>query len=230
MQFLIFIPALLVFLYMLYRFVKDDYIFIRKGISLEQSFDIAFITLWSSLLSSRIFYLLFHLYPGENFLFDFFSLHKGGFSLTGAIIGGTLAIYLIGKYDRLPLGRLSDFLSLAFLYTLPLVFLSDAVIAGKEKTLFAFLNAAIYFVLLLFFAQFLYPKILNRTIKEGFLAILFLFLFSLISLITSLLVSLQHIQNIISPENITLCLFLIFNIVLLIKQVRSSHARRAIVR
>src|SRR6266568_4274147 len=120
MQLLLFIPALLVFLYALFRLVKDDYIFIRKGISLEQSFDIAFITVW----------------------------------------GG----------------------------------------------LFFFLNAIIYFVLLLFFVQFLYPKIMNRSLKEGVLAIVFLLLFSLIALTISLLTSLKNIQSFINPENIILTL------------------------
>jgi prolipoprotein diacylglyceryltransferase len=229
MQVLIFIPALLLFLYELYRLVKDDYIFIRKGISLEQSFDIAFITLWVSLFTSRILYLFFHFYAGENMFFDFFSFKRGGFSLTGAIIGGTIAIYLIGKYKKVPLGRLCDFLSLSFLYTLPLVFLANAIFVGRAGLLSIFLNAIIYFVLLLFFVQFLYPKIMNRTLKEGTLSILFLLLFSLITLATSLLVSLYSIKNFINPENVTLVLLFIFSISLLIKQERSStHSRRTL--
>lgn len=231
MQFLIFIPALLVFLYALYRFVKDDYIFIRKGISLEQSFDIAFITLWVSLFVSRILYLLFHIYQGENIFYDFFTLQKGGFSLTGAVIGGIIAVYLISKYKRVPLGRLFDFLSLSFLYSLPLVFLLNAIFAVKNELLSIFLNAIIYFVLLIFFVQFLYPKILNRTIREGMLAILFLLLFSLIALTTSLLTSLKNIQSFINPENITLAALFVFSLTMLIKQERSaSHTRRPIVK
>lgn len=230
MQFLLFIPALVLFLYELYRLVKDDYIFIRKGISLEQSFDIAFITLWVSLFVSRILYLVFHINSVGNIFYDFFSFKNNGFSLTGAIIGGTLAIYLLGKYKKIPLGRICDFLSLSFLYTLPLVFLGNAFFVTKDQLLSVFLNAIIYFVLLLFFVQFLYPKIMNRTLKEGMLATLFLLLFSLITLITSLLVSLKDIQSFINPENITSSLLFIVSIVLLIKQERSSRNRRAVVR
>lgn len=230
MQFLFYIPALILFLYELYRLVKDDYIFIRKGISLEQSFDIAFITLWVSLFMSRLLYLLFHISSGDNIFLDFFSTKKGGFSLTGAIIGGIIAIYLLGKYRKIPLGRICDFLSLAFLYTLPLVFLANVFSVTKYQLLSVFLNAIIYFVLLLFFVQFLYPKIMNRTLKEGMLAILFLLLFSLIALTTSLLVSLKHIQSFINPENVTLSLLFILSIVLLIKQERFSHNRRALVK
>jgi len=230
MQILLFLPALFLFLYILYRLVKDDYIFIRKGISLEQSFDIAFITLWVSLFSSRLLFLLFHLYPGQNILFDFFSLNKGGFSLTGAIIGGMIVVYLTGRYKRVPLGRLSDFLSLSFSYALPLLFLSDAIFVKKSELLFVFLNAVVYFILLLFFVQFLYPKVMNRTIKEGLLSLVFLLAFSLISLITSLLISLKQIQNFINPENIILAAIFIFSLVLFIKLERSSHTRRMIIK
>lgn len=230
MQVLIFIPSLLLFLYVLYRMVKDDYIFIRKGISLEQSFDIAFTTLWVSLFTSRFFYLLCHLYVGQNFLFDFFTPNKGGFSLTGAVIGGIFVVYVISRYKRVPLGRLSDFLCISFLYTLPLLFLSEALFVRGSALLFVFLNAVVYFILLLFFIQFLYPRVMNRSIKEGFLAILFLLCFSFIALMTSLLTSLKHIQNIASIENVILFALFIFCLVLIIRLERSSHNRRTVVR
>ncbi len=225
MQISLFLPALLLFLYALYRLVKDDYVFIRKGISLEESFDIAFIILWSSLFAARLLFLLFH-YTSQNIVLDFFSIKQGGFSLTGAVIGGTLAIYVIGKQKRLPIGRLSDFLSLSFLYSLPLVFLGNALFATKNEQLSVFLNAIVYFVLLLFFIQFLYPKIMNRTIREGTLAVLFLVLFSVIAMITSFLSLLKNVQNFISPENIALFLLFLFSIVLLIKKEKQSLTGR----
>jgi len=228
MQILLFIPALLVFLYALYRLVKDDYIFIRKGISLEQAFDIAFITLWAGLFTSRTLYLLFHLHKGENFFVDYFSLTNGGLSLTGAVLGGTCAIYLISKYKRLPLGRLGDFLSLSFLYALPLLFLANAVLVKKNELLLVFLNGIVYFVLLLFFMQFLYPKVLNRTLREGMMAILFLLLFSLIALLSSLLISLNNINAFITPENVILVFLFILSIILLIKQERISSRTRTV--
>lgn len=230
MQILLFIPALLVFLYAFYRLVKDDYIFIRKGISLEQAFDFAFITLWVGLFMSRALYLLFNLHNGENFFIDFFSVKNSGLSLTGAILGGSLAVFLISKFKRSPLGRLGDFLCLSFLYSLPLLFLANAIIAKKNELLLVFLNAIVYFVLLLFFMQFLYPKVMNRTLREGVMAILFLLLFSIIALTTSLLISLKNIQTFINPENAILALLFILSMVLLIKQERQSSRSRNAVR
>lgn len=53
MHILILIPAFLIFLYVIYKIVKDDYIFIRRNISLEQVFDIVFIIALICLIFSR---------------------------------------------------------------------------------------------------------------------------------------------------------------------------------
>jgi prolipoprotein diacylglyceryltransferase len=230
MQILLFIPALLVFLYALYRLVKDDYIFIRKGISLEQSFDFAVISLLSGLIVSRSFYLLFHLHKGENFFVDFFSFKNGGLSLTGVVIGAACAIYLISKYKKLPLSRLNDFLSLSFLYSLPLVFLGNAFLVKSGQLLLIFLNAIIYFVLLLFFIQFLYPKVMNRTLREGMIAILFLLFFSFTALIMSLLTTLKNIYTFVNAENIILIGVIFVSIILLLRQARNSSRSRSVIR
>jgi prolipoprotein diacylglyceryltransferase len=227
MQLLILIPSLLVFLYSLYRLVKDDYVFIRKGISLEQSYDIAFVTLWVSLIFSRLFYLLFHLQSGKNIFLQFFSFTQGGFSLIGAILGGILALLFIGRYKRVPLGRLSDFMSLSFMFALPLGFLANAIFVTKGELLFTFLSAVLYFLLMMFFVQFLKPKLMSRTMKEGTLSILFLLFFSVISLVVSLLSSLKNIPEMLTGQNFATLGLLIFSIILLIKEERpfSRHRR-----
>ncbi len=227
MELAILIPALLVFLYSLYRLVKDDYVFIRKGILLEQSYDIAFIILWISLFFSRAFFLLFNYQPGKNIFFQFFSINEGGFSLLGAIIGGMIAMYFIGRYKKVPLGRLSDFLSLSFLFALPVGFLTSALLVNRSELLFTLLSAVLYFLLILFFVQFLYPRILSRTLKEGMLSILFLLFFSLISLLTTFLVSLKNIAAYVNSHTITLFILLIFSLILLFKEAKpfSQHRR-----
>jgi prolipoprotein diacylglyceryltransferase len=228
MELLVLLPALLIFLFSLYRLVKDDYIFIRKGISLEQSYDISFITLWVSLFFSKLLYVLFHFSNKQNIFVQFFSIKNGEFSLIGAIIGGVIALYIFSKYKKMPLGRMSDFFSLSFLYALPVGLLANAIFVSKNQLLYVFLNVIIYFVVVLFFVQFLYPKILNRTIKEGMLSILFLLFFSTISLLTSLLSSLKDIQTFLTAQNgVTLLLFF-FSIFLLIKEHSSSPSRRSL--
>ena len=69
MQIFILIPAFCFFLYYIYKLVKDDYVFIRKNISLEQVFDITFIVTWSSLFFSRLFFFIFHPVMRQNPIF-----------------------------------------------------------------------------------------------------------------------------------------------------------------
>src|SRR5262245_59018409 len=102
MELLVIIPALLIFLYSLYKLSGDDHVLIRKNISLEQMFDVAFGTLWISLLVSRIYFFLVDQKLINNFFVAFFTT-KGGLSLAGAVVGGICALYGIGKYKKIPL-------------------------------------------------------------------------------------------------------------------------------
>lgn len=228
MELVVLIPAALVFLYSLYRLVKDDYVFIRKGISLEQSFDIAFITLWISLFFSRLFDMFFHFQRDKNILAQFFSLPDGGFSVIGAIIGGVIALLLLGKYKRIPLGRIADFFTLSFLFALPVGFLGSALVVQRSELLFTLLNAVLFFLLLIFFIQFLKPRLMSRALKEGTISILFLFFFSFITLFSSVLTSLDNVQQyLLDPSTISTAVLLIFSILLYIKEERPfTHTRR----
>src|ERR1035437_4214204 len=105
MKYLLLIPSFLVFLYCLYKMVKDDYLFIRRNISLEQVFDIGFSITFISLLFSRLFYYIYQPVTGDIFLVSYFSFQKGGLSLFGAVIGGVIGLFFIGKYKKVPLGR-----------------------------------------------------------------------------------------------------------------------------
>lgn len=187
MQFLVLLPAFFVVLYALYKLTKDDYVFIRRNISHEQMFDIAFIVMWVSLIFARIVYFIYHPITDKNIFLTFFSPGEGGFSLIGAVLGGILGLYIIGKYRRVPLGRLFDFFTLAFLIALPVGFLGSAILFRSLELYFILGNAAVYLLLTISFMKFLYPKLLNRTMKEGSISIFFLLFFSLISFVVSLI-------------------------------------------
>ena len=230
MELVVLIPAVFVFLYSLYRLVKDDYVFIRKGISLEQSFDIAFITLWISLFFSRLLDMFFHYQINKNIILQFFSIKDGGFSLIGAIIGGVIALFIMGKYKRIPLGRVSDFFTLSFLFALPIGFLGSAILAERNQLLYTFLNAIFFFLLMIFFVQFLKPKLMSRSLKEGTISILFLLFFAIITLLSTLIASLNNIQGyLLNPNTIATIALLIFSVFLYFKEERPfAHHRRAL--
>lgn len=223
---LVLIPAFFIFLYALYKFVKDDYVFIRRNISLEQTFDIAFSTMWISLLFARIFYFLTHSLPNKNLFILFFSPSFGGFSLLGVVIGGMIGLYLVGKYKKILIGRLLDFFTLSFMIALPAGFLGNALLSQKEILVMHLINSLIYFILTAFFLKFLYPKFMNRTMKEGNMSIFFLLSFSFIALLTSIINPTKGFVIAINIQLISHILLLFFSIFLLIKQEKNTLRAR----
>lgn len=188
MYFLLLLPSFLLFLYALYKLTKDDYVFIRRNITHEQIFDAAFTVTWVSLLFARIDYFIFHpVSSSKNVFISFFTPTEGGFSLIGAVLGGTIALYFIGKYKKVTLGRLFDFFVLSLLVALPLGFLSSAILLRGYELIVFLVNGFIYLILSFTFFKFFYPKLLNRTMKEGNLSIYFLIFFSLTSFVTTIL-------------------------------------------
>lgn len=215
MQFLVLIPAFFLVLYSLYKLSKDDYVFIRRNISLEHMFDIAFIVMWISLLFARVVYFIYHPIVDANLFIVFFSPGEGGFSLIGAIIGGILGLYLLGKYKKVPLGRLFDFFTLSLLIALPVGFLGSAVLVRQYQLALGIINTVTYLILTICFMKFLYPKLLNRTMKEGSISIFFLLFFSLISFATSLIDVTKGIQFQVTIQSILPVILFFFSLILL---------------
>jgi prolipoprotein diacylglyceryltransferase len=228
MQLLILIPALLIFLYSLYKLSGDDHVLIRKNISLEQMFDIAFNTLWISLLLSRLYYFLFDQKITGNLFIAFFST-AGGLSLPGAVVGGIAALYFLGRYKRMPLGRLFDFVTLSLLFAFPAGFIGIALLHLKQPAVITAygVSALLYLIIAILFRKFLYPRLLNRTVKEGNMSIYFLFLFPLISFLVSLIHFGKSTLNFVTINNFVFLALFFLAFVLFIKQEKGKLRRRA---
>ena len=132
----ILIVCLGVFLYIVFAYAHDDFILLRKNISLEHLFNITLIGFLVSLLSSRLFFVVEHfkpLYvqPLAFLLFPYFP----GLSLIGGVIGGYLYV-LYGTYrKKMPLSRVSDVFALALLMSISIgmvaFFLTDLLFTKK---------------------------------------------------------------------------------------------------
>jgi hypothetical protein len=225
MELLVLLPLVFIFLYCLYKLIKDDYVFIRRSFYPEQVFDIAFGVLLISLIISRFSYLVLH-FQGANIFTLFFSTKNGEFSFIGAIIGGLIGLYLMAKYKKVPLGRIFDFFTLAFSVTLPLGLLLQTLFIPKSALLLHFIMIGLYMILTLIFFRSLYPKLINRTLKEGSLTILFLMFLSIILLLISLLASFKHINTFLTIQNGVVVSMFIFSTVLMIKQERNGGRGR----
>src|SRR5258706_641346 len=107
--------SFILFLFCAYIFSRDDFILLRKNISLEQVFNTIFISLPATFLASRVGYVF--LKPSMHFLNPFIFLlipYFPGLSLNAGIIGTVLFLYIYTKNQRMPFERLSDIFAVSF--------------------------------------------------------------------------------------------------------------------
>src|SRR3989344_4638147 len=220
MQFFIFVLVicLVLFLYRIYHLANDDYVLLTKNITLEDIFNAVFVCSLVSLLFSRFFYVFMNpnpvfLNPLGFLLFPYFP----GLSITGAILGGALALFLFCKKKKIPRARVFDFFSISFIFVLPFGFIGYFLLS-QDFTTGNIIKFILYCLILVASNIYLYPKASTLEIKDGTISALFLVFFSLISLLG---VAIDHpgISYFISHrENFILLLILILSIGIILKQ------------
>lgn len=223
MQFFIFalLICFFVFLYCSYLLANDDYIFLRKDVTMEKIFNIIFLGSMISLFFARLFYGIPHASnilsnPFVFLLFPYFP----GLSLLGGVVGVGVFFLFLGTRKRnfVPLKRLSDFFSLAFLISLPIgilgffMFSEGGILAIKTGIL-----VIVYLILFVIFLKFLLPRLLNSKLKEGTITFLFLFFYSIVNLISNAFPIVSLIDFIKNFENPILIIILIASSVLFIR-------------
>lgn len=183
MQFIIVIICLFIFLYSLYILGKDDYVLIRKNISVEQLFDFSFIGLLTGLILAKILAFVLNPVVGKNLVQQVFSPTGSGVILLGIILGYMIVLYLIGKYRRFPLGRLFDFFALSIISSISFGFLISVFFVNKHEIFYYLIPGFIYLGLQVFFWNFLFMRSSGNKLKDGSLACIFLMFFPLISFV-----------------------------------------------
>ena len=226
MHILVLVPAFILFLYFIYKLVRDDYVFIRKNISMEQMFDIAFVVTWASLFFSRLFYFIFNDFFKHNIFLQFFSPQVEGLSLFGALVGGLGTLYLFAKYKRIPFGRLFDVFTLALVVALPLGFIGSALLEHNFHFIASLGNALVYLIFAIFCVKYVHPKLNSRELKEGNVQIIFLLFFSIVLFINATMLRQEGKITLISVESIVLFLFFVFSFILFLRQARSGFLNK----
>lgn len=219
MQFfiIVLVICLVLFLFRLYHLANDDYMLIKRNITLEEVFNLAIISSLISLGFARVFYIVFHpepvfFNPLGFLLFPYFP----GLSMTGGIFGGILSLLAYVRFKKFPAGRIFDFYTVSLIFVLP-VGLIGYFLLSKDITIGNTVKLAMYVIILIFSNIYLYPKARALEIKDGTLSVLFLIFFSLISLLGSA-VDNPGIKYFLSHrENLVLIIILIASIGLLLK-------------
>ena len=216
MQFfiLVILICLFVFLYCVYLLGRDDFIFLRRDVTMERLFNIIFLGSLLCLFFARFFYGFFHSKaifsnPLVFFLFPYYP----GLSLLGGVIGaGVFFLFLSTRKEiTLPVFRISDFFSIAFLVSLPLGYLGYFMLSEDNFPIIKAAELSIFYLIIFaIFLKFLLPKLLSGKLKEGTITFLFLTCFSLISLVSNAFpkFSIDYFKNL---ENILLILIFVLS-------------------
>lgn len=147
---MIVLVAIVIFLFCLFAIAKDDFIFMRKNLSLSAIFDIAFFAGLGGLLVARIVFVATHysilyLNPLVFFVIPYFP----GLSGIGLFIGGAGVLYGIAMRKKLPLGRVFDVFSLSLLPSSGIIMLNNTIQFFFQKQIVfagvAFLLCAVTF-------------------------------------------------------------------------------------
>lgn len=214
--FIVILVGFFIFLFTLHYLSNDDLIIIRKDMPMEKVFNSAFLAGLVGLLFSRIFYVIIHpepvfLNPLGFLLFPYFP----GLALSGAVIGGFIFLVFYARNQKLPVGRLFDFFSIAILSSLPFGYLGLFLLGGISVIGFIFSFIA-YGILFFAFIKFLLPMSFRNKIKNGSIFAIFLFSFALVAFLTKVLEEYKNI-NIINPENFLFLGIFIFSLVIILK-------------
>lgn len=184
---MILIIAVIVFLFTLYALSVDDFVFMRRNISLITLFDVMILSGLLGLFFSRLAYASLHpSFAYFNPLVFFVVPYFPGLSLSGFLLGGSLAAYLFTIKQKLPTGRIFDVISLSLFPSAGVLFAWEGVREIVQKNIFLSIVygiAAILFAVSFIFLKRLFAK---SSWKDGSVAITSLAIFSFLQLVIML--------------------------------------------
>jgi hypothetical protein len=222
MQFFIFVllVCFLIFLYCVYILGNDDFIFLRKDVTMEKLFNMVFLGGLIALVVSRLFYGFSHVTIFKNTFIFLLIPYFPGLSLLGGVVG--VGIYLLFQMMRqeesLPVGRISDFFSIAFLISLPVGFVGSLLLSKESIEIIKLgTQAFLYFALFIVFLIFFLPRLLNGKFKEGKITFIFLTCFSVINLVVNAFAKVSILGYFKNFENIILILIFLLSLIIFIK-------------
>ena len=216
--FIVLLICFFAFLYVLYYKAKDDFVIARKDIAIDKIFNLAFLTGVASLFFARLFYVFFN--PSIDFLNPLIFLafpYVPGLSLFGAIIGGSLFLYVYAGYRKLPFGKMFDLFTISFVSVLPIGYLINFLFLLGKTDLFYNLIAFSSFIIFILFAKIIYAFSEKGEISDGSISLMYISVFSFAYFIIKLFLNIKTF-SFLDLENIVILLSIFIPLILLINQ------------
>ncbi len=191
----------LIFLYVIYLLSHDDFVILRRDVSMEKIFNAAFLFAIAGLFFSRITYIFFNPSPVFNSFLGFILFpYFPGLSMIGGVIGGFGFVYLYFKSRNLPIGRLMDFFAMALLSSYPAGLIGTLVLSRYPLSWPFYFSILLSIIALVIFIKYVLPFSLGGKLKDGTLSLIFFSSFSFIYILTN--ISLSNFREIINAENL----------------------------
>lgn len=214
---LILLVCFFIFLYIIYLLSHDDFIILRRDVSMEKVFNAAFLFAIFGIFVSRLVYVIFHPNPVFHSLLGFILFpYFPGLSLIGGLIGGFGFSYLYFKSRNLPVGRLMDFFSMAFLTSYPVGLLGTMILSGRIRFWFLLLPIVLSAIILAVFVKFVLPLTLGGKLKDGVLSLIFFSSFCFVYILTNFFVSSLRLD--FNTENIISFIIFAMSLIVLAKE------------
>lgn len=205
-----------IFLYVIYLLSHDDFVILRRDVSMEKIFNAAFLFLISGLFLSRLIYVIFNPNPVfHSFLGFILFPYFPGLSLIGGVIGGFGFAYFYFKSRILPMGRLMDFFAMALLSSYPAGLIGTLLLSHSQVSWPFYVSILLSLITLGVFIKYILPLSLGGKLKDGSLSLIFFSSFSLIYILTNIFLS--NFRQILNIENLLSLIILIASFSFLVK-------------
>lgn len=219
MNFLILVLLLcfVIFLYIIYVLSHEDFVILRRDVSMEKIFNGAFLFGISGLFMARFVYVFFHPSPiFHSFLGFLLFPYFPGLSMVGGLIGSFGFAYLYFKSRNLPIGRLMDFFSISFLASYPLGLFGILLLSRQAFAWPFYVSLLLSFVIVVVFVRYVLPLSLGGKLKDGSLSFIFFSSFSFVYILISIFLS--NFKEVITIETILSLVIIISSFSFLVKQ------------
>lgn len=206
-------------LFCLYHVAREDFVLLRRNVSLEDMFNVAFVTFFAGIFFARLFYVVFNFAPGFlNPLVFFLIPYFPGLNLAGGVAGGVLVLIYFCMKKKWPVKRIFDLIALSFLAGLPVGYVGSLFISTEISYFIHIFLPLIFFVAFMVAYLLAYPRLIRREIKPGMLGTSVIIVFSFVLLSINIISSLDAGKQFLQIEDVIPLALFICSLVYFVKQ------------
>lgn len=212
------ILGFLAFLFTLFEVSKDDTLFIRRNVTLDDLFSVAFFALGIGLFFSRLFYVIFHFsFLYLNPLVFLLVVYYPGLSFPVGLLAVAIFLLFYARRKKMPLGQTVDFFGISLLSAMPFGYVANMFIEPFSPFKHIFLPVVVIFLYGLGIRVML-PRSLRQELKSGTLGASAILVISFVTFLTSILNSVNSGKFSISLADIVSLVTFLISFIFFIKQ------------